>query len=122
MKNYIIFFVFIAITNKAMGQNVLTIKDDGTTVYFTDVELKQHKDKCVDGIRIVIDSSSVILSESRYKNCFSNGLSRLYYSSGLIKEQGYYVDGKKDGKWYLWNDDGTLKCIDVYEKGVLKYD
>ena len=41
-----------------------------------------------------------------------------HYPNGEIKEEGYYLDGKKDGKWTHWLSDGSLVCIERFKNGV----
>ena len=43
-----------------------------------------------------------------------------HYPNGEIKEEGYYLDGKKDGKWTHWLSDGSLVCIERFKNGVKK--
>lgn len=49
------------------------------------------------------------VSESyTYKKDTLNGYYASYYPSGKIHHQGYYLAGKKHGKWYEYNAFGTL--------------
>ena len=41
-----------------------------------------------------------------------------YYNTGTLKEEGQYENGKKQGEWYRFDEEGTLiESID-YRKGV----
>lgn len=41
-----------------------------------------------------------------------------YYNTGILKEEGFYKNGKKDGEWCSFDEEGTLiESID-YRKGV----
>jgi hypothetical protein len=44
-----------------------------------------------------------------------HGVSRSWYSSGPIREQGSYVHGKRDGRWTYWNSDGTVARTITYD-------
>ena len=46
-----------------------------------------------------------------------------YYENGKVKTEGVYVMGKKEGDWYMYNEDGTLFLIITYRNGIeIKYD
>ena len=38
---------------------------------------------------------------------------------GNIEIKGKYKDGKKDGLWEFFNEDGTLQKTETYKNGVL---
>ena len=40
-------------------------------------------------------------------------------SSAYKKEEGYFIDGKKDGKWTEWNKDGQKQSEENYKDGKL---
>lgn len=108
MKKYLLQIGFVFFVNMLYPQKIFTIKDDGVVITHTSSDVKRHKDRCVDGICIDIDSINNIKSEARFKNCKLNGLFRLYFNNGLIKEFGNYQDGQKIGKWYYWKENGEL--------------
>ena len=40
-----------------------------------------------------------------------------------MKDEGSYIEGRNDGDWYKFNEDGTLFLIITYRNGVeIKYD
>ena len=39
------------------------------------------------------------------------------YSNGLKKEEGYYIDDKKDGKWTEWDENGQISLEGSYTEG-----
>jgi hypothetical protein len=40
-----------------------------------------------------------------------------------VKDEGIYVNGRKEGEWYKYNFDGTLFMIITYNQGVeTRYD
>lgn len=42
----------------------------------------------------------------------------LYRSEGPLMMKGEYHDGKQDGEWTLWYDNGQKKSIDHYKNGL----
>ncbi|MEI6437022.1 MAG: hypothetical protein WCP32_19530, partial [Bacteroidota bacterium] len=46
-----------------------------------------------------------------------------YWENGKVKDEGSYVNGKKEGDWFKYNFDGTLFIIITYKQGVeTRYD
>jgi len=46
-----------------------------------------------------------------------------YWENGKVKDEGNYVNGKKEGDWYKYNSDGTLFLVITYKQGVeIRYD
>ena len=46
-----------------------------------------------------------------------------YWENGKVKDEGIYVNGRKEGEWYKYNFDGTLFMIITYKQGVeTRYD
>jgi len=43
---------------------------------------------------------------------------REYYNNGQIKKEENYKDGKRDGKWTLYNADGSIDEVREYKDGV----
>ncbi len=44
-----------------------------------------------------------------------------YYSNGILKEEGLYCNGKKEGEWKENYPDGDVKWIGKYTKGIRQY-
>ncbi|MBT3750915.1 MAG: hypothetical protein HOB84_05995 [Candidatus Marinimicrobia bacterium] len=40
-----------------------------------------------------------------------------YFQNDTPKEKGQYVDGEKDGTWFLWGDNGVLILEENYKRG-----
>ena len=52
-----------------------------------------------------------------------NGKHSWYWENGNLKDEGNYVNGRKEGEWYKYNFDGTLFMIITYKQGVeTRYD
>lgn len=41
-----------------------------------------------------------------------------YYDNGQIAQQGMFKEGKPDGKWVAFNEDGSKKSIGEYAEGT----
>ncbi len=41
-----------------------------------------------------------------------------YWENGKVKDEGSYVNGRKEGEWYKYNFDGTLFMVITYKQGV----
>ena len=52
-----------------------------------------------------------------------NGKHTYYWENGKVKDEGSYVNGRKEGDWYKYNFDGTLFMIITYKQGIeTRYD
>jgi antitoxin component YwqK of YwqJK toxin-antitoxin module len=52
-----------------------------------------------------------------------NGKHIYYWENGKVKDEGSYVNGRKEGDWYKYNFDGTLFMVITYKQGVeTRYD
>lgn len=50
-------------------------------------------------------------------NDISNKVINFYYPNGLLKEEGRYVNGRKDGSWKSYNEEGNFINIDFWDFG-----
>jgi antitoxin component YwqK of YwqJK toxin-antitoxin module len=41
-----------------------------------------------------------------------------YYSNGNVKQVGDFIDGKLEGKWISYSEDGTIIAIAQYREGI----
>ena len=39
------------------------------------------------------------------------------HDNGIVKIKGYYKDGKKDGTWQEFNENGELVLVQLYRLG-----
>lgn len=52
-----------------------------------------------------------------------DGKHTYYWENGKVKDEGFYVMGKKEGEWYKYNFDGTLFMIITFRQGIeTRYD
>ena len=40
-----------------------------------------------------------------------------YYENGQVQQEGFFKDGKLEGKWVSYNENGSKKAIAEYTKG-----
>jgi len=55
------------------------------------------------------DYDGELLSEESYMSGVKNGISKTFYPGGNITELIHYRDGKKEGEWIQYFDDGKVK-------------
>ncbi|MEW5676770.1 membrane-binding protein [Flavobacterium enshiense] len=41
-----------------------------------------------------------------------------YYDNGQVKQEGFYLNGKLQGKWVAFNEDGSKQSIGEYTGGM----
>lgn len=58
-------------------------------------------------------------AEMNFKNDLENGLVTIWYENNQIFRQGKYIDGKRDGEWKEWNEEGALVKKGKFKKGAL---
>jgi antitoxin component YwqK of YwqJK toxin-antitoxin module len=46
-----------------------------------------------------------------------NGYYEEKFDNGVIKIKGYYKNGKKDGTWEEYNENGDLILVQIYQEG-----
>jgi len=59
--------------------------------------------------RYYSDHDGILLSEESYTSGIKNGLSKTFFPNGKLAELIHYRQGKKDGEWVQYFDDGQLK-------------
>ncbi len=62
--------------------------------------------------------SSVVVRSEKKKDIPQNGYYKEYYPSNLLKMEGMMKNGKREGIWKAWFEDGKLWSVAFYEKGV----
>ncbi|MFH0865384.1 MAG: toxin-antitoxin system YwqK family antitoxin [Bacteroidota bacterium] len=52
-----------------------------------------------------------------------DGRHKFFWDNGKIKDEGYYIMGKKEGDWFKYDYTGTLFLITTFKNGIeIKYD
>jgi antitoxin component YwqK of YwqJK toxin-antitoxin module len=41
-----------------------------------------------------------------------------FFENGTIQQEGFFKDGKLEGKWISYNQNGTKKAIAEYSEGI----
>ena len=49
--------------------------------------------------------------ELNYKDGVRDGFIRSYYENGNLTSKGYFKNGKEDGLWEYFNEDGSIKKL-----------
>ena len=63
-----------------------------------------------------IDNKNIILLPvGKLVGGKKNGLWTRYWSNGLKKSQGFYIDSLKEGFWYVWSHEGS-KYLEIKYK------
>jgi len=112
----------------------------GLAYYYKDGKLHQtifYKDGLAEGKSFQFSPDSLITSIITYKGGYiksvvtinqynsqghKEGLWQTFYPDGTVKWEGSYVDGKRDGYFKTYTENGSLKTIDKYINDVLQLD
>ena len=66
----------------------------------------------------IIDlSKAKHLREGNYKDGKRDGKWTTWYENGQIKSEEYYKDGERDGKWTTWYETGQIKSEISFKDG-----
>ena len=82
----------------------------------TDREEKKKEKKRLDEIEYA-KSKKIHYELDFLESDTFNGLHESYYDNGQVHERGKFVDGKKDGKFELFYEDGQKKEVGEYHLG-----
>ncbi len=63
--------------------------------------------------------SSIVISQDKPKleNVDDQVKATYCYENGNIKQVGYFIDGKLEGKWILYSEEGNVVAIAQYKNG-----
>jgi len=112
------FLIFFIIPIMAYSQNqVIVIKENADTVRFTITELRGHKDKKIDGKKILFDTNGVAKLIYYQKSGKPNGLYTKYFISGQIEEEGMMIEGIQIGLWFKYYQNGRINEKGCYKEG-----
>jgi len=62
-----------------------------------------------------------IFEDTNYINNYQDGKYSQYNSKGKIKREGYYNNGKREGTWKYYDDDGILTNEEEYSEDIFCY-
>jgi uncharacterized protein len=68
-------------------------------------------------------TDSLCYFKGRFIEDNPDGKHTYYWENGKVKDEGNYVNGRKEGEWIKYNFDGTLFMVITYRQGVeTRYD
>ena len=59
------------------------------------------------------------MGEGYFKDGKADGKGTSYHENGWIEMQVNWKDGEKDGKWTYYNEDGSIQKVEEYKDGEL---
>jgi antitoxin component YwqK of YwqJK toxin-antitoxin module len=130
---------------KDSSQGTLTANENfvndtlqGNAYYYKDGKLAQikfYKDGLAEGKSFQFSPDSLVTAIIMYKGGFiksiekinqydaqgnKEGLWQTFYPDGTVKWEGTYMDGKREGYFKTYSENGSLKTIDKYINDVLQ--
>lgn len=102
---FIFFLLSSSIYFVTYSQEVITIKPNGDTVKYSDMDLRAHLDEHIDGKRLYFYNKKMV-SLVEIKNGVMHGYSIQFYPNGKTKSIGSFVKGEKKGKWLYFDEKG----------------
>ena len=89
--------------------------------YFSKGQITKAEEFYKSGLikRILIKNNNEFLATvfDEEGNDISNTLTSFYYPSGLLQETGKYIDGRKDGVWKSFNENGDITSKKYWSVG-----
>jgi len=68
----------------------------------------------------VFNTKGDILYQTTFGSQGNGKYQDYYYNSGILKEEGFYKNGKKDGEWCSFDENGKLVESIIYNNGVIQ--
>lgn len=68
------------------------------------------------------ESRVEIEEECQYRDSVLSGDCIVWHRNGKKKEEGMYLNGKRDSTWYFWHSNGKIHKKATYDKGELEGD
>lgn len=75
------------------------------------------KNVLIAGIMLVTSLTFAQEVKPKYEVVGQEVKATFYYDNGQIKQEGNYLNGKPNGKWMAYNEDGTKQAIGEYVNG-----
>jgi antitoxin component YwqK of YwqJK toxin-antitoxin module len=71
-------------------------------------------------IAVLVVSSVTFAQEKAPKFVEEDGIVKatFYHDNGQIQQEGYYLDGKLDGKWISYDENGSKTAVGIYSNGI----
>ena len=61
----------------------------------------------------------IIKSKEKYVEDYKNGISTYYHPNGKKESEGNFINCNEDGKWYFWDEKGTLIKEVIYKDAII---
>jgi len=107
-------------TSKYNTYRDITVKTDSLYI-IAQVFVESAKVIPQDKLRYYWYSNGAILSNiGGYSGNLLNGTYRALSKDNKLVEQGFFVNGLKDGTWKFWYSNGNLQRKEIWKKGILK--
>jgi|SaaInlStandDraft_4_1057021.scaffolds.fasta_scaffold20189_3 antitoxin component YwqK of YwqJK toxin-antitoxin module len=68
------------------------------------------------------ESGAVNLEQKVNEDGEANGITTQFYENGIMQVSGNYYDGRKDGIFYWYDEDGKPTQIQDFNNGVMNFD
>lgn len=78
------------------------------------------KNIMITGIMLVTSLTFAQEFKPKYEVIGQEVKTTYFYENGQIKQEGNYLNGKPNGKWVSYNEDGTKQTIGEFENGSKK--
>jgi antitoxin component YwqK of YwqJK toxin-antitoxin module len=75
-----------------------------------------NSDTLYTGIYREYSAEGILLVKLNIESGYLEGPCNYYFESGKIKEQKCYMQGKKNGTWYTWNEKGIKTAQAIYKE------
>ncbi len=116
MKNLIYISLVIIVFGSCSCRKVEIDEDKlKTDQYYHDGDYNPFTGICITEYH---DSGKIKASRS-LKDGIMNGETIVYYKNGSVRRQGKYVDGKYEGLWEGWYENGEKEFEIEHHKGML---
>ena len=76
------------------------------------------KNVLIAGIMLVTSLTFAQEVKPKYEIIGQEVKATFFYDNGQIKQEGNYLNGKPNGKWISFNEDGSKQAIGEYNNGV----
>lgn len=127
MRHFILLFAIAILlgctqtkTSKYNVYRDIAVKTDSSSI-IAQVLVESAKIIPQDKLRYYWYSNGTILSNiGGYSGNLLNGTYRVLSKDNKLVEQGFFVNGLKDGTWKYWYSNGTIQRKEVWKKGILK--
>ena len=90
------------------------VRDKTTNLWHHDVERVPFTGRAIE-----YQDGRIPLAEAYFINGQRDGTERFWFSNGIMKTEGHWYEGKRNGFFKNWKEDGTLIAVEKYEENNL---